>query len=126
MNSDRHFAGKTGLVAEAGSGIGRATALQLAASGAYVVAAHVNEPAAQETAATMGPNGRRAPEFQAPLRLQCLRNAVTSLLPGRAVRHVAIRRKCIVLKVGLEPTPSCEDRILSPGLLPYTWYWKHV
>ena len=31
-----------------------------------------------------------------------------------------------VPKVGLEPTPSCEDRILSPGPLPYTWYWKHV
>ena len=31
-----------------------------------------------------------------------------------------------VPKVGLEPTPSCEDRILSPGRLPYSWYWKHV
>ena len=31
-----------------------------------------------------------------------------------------------VPKVGLEPTPSCEDRILSPVRLPYTWYWKHV
>ena len=31
-----------------------------------------------------------------------------------------------VPKVGLEPTPSCEDRILSPVRLPYTWYWNHV
>ncbi len=31
-----------------------------------------------------------------------------------------------VPKVGLEPTPSCEDRILSPVRLPYSWYWKHV
>ena len=31
-----------------------------------------------------------------------------------------------VPKVGLEPTPSCEDRILSPVRLPFPWYWKHV
>jgi hypothetical protein len=30
-----------------------------------------------------------------------------------------------VPKVGLEPTPSCEDRILSPILVPYSWHWKH-
>ncbi len=36
------------------------------------------------------------------------------------------RRKSIMPKVGLEPTPSCEDRILSPVRLPYLWYWKHV
>ena len=32
----------------------------------------------------------------------------------------------LIPKVGLEPTPSCEDRILSPVRLPYSWYWKHV
>jgi hypothetical protein len=31
-----------------------------------------------------------------------------------------------VPKVGLEPTPSCEDRILSPVLLPFRWHWKQV
>ena len=31
-----------------------------------------------------------------------------------------------VPKVGLEPTPSCEDRILSPVRLPVPWYWKQV
>jgi hypothetical protein len=28
--------------------------------------------------------------------------------------------------VGLEHAPSCEDQILSPVRLPYSWYWKHV
>ena len=52
------------------------------------------------------------------LRLQCHRNAVTDLLPRQAVRQVTIRRKAIVPKVGLEPAPSCEDRIVSPARLP--------
>ena len=34
--------------------------------------------------------------------------------------------KSLIPNVGLEPTPSCEDRILSPVRLPYSWYWKHV
>jgi hypothetical protein len=29
-------------------------------------------------------------------------------------------------KVGLEPTPSCEHRILSPARLPSAWRWKQV
>jgi hypothetical protein len=28
--------------------------------------------------------------------------------------------------VGLDPTPCCEDRILSPARLPSPWYWKQV
>ncbi len=31
-----------------------------------------------------------------------------------------------VPKVGLEPTPPCGDRILSPARLPSTWRWKQV
>ena len=29
-------------------------------------------------------------------------------------------------KVGLEPTPFCEYRILSPARLPSVWYWADV
>ncbi len=36
------------------------------------------------------------------------------------------QHELLVPKVGLESSLSCEDRILSPGLLPYPWYWKHV
>jgi hypothetical protein len=32
----------------------------------------------------------------------------------------------LIPTLGLEPTPSCEDRILSPARLPQLWYWKHV
>jgi hypothetical protein len=58
------------------------------------------------------------PQLQPSLRLQYHRNAVPNLFPLRANLHVAICRKYVVPKVGLEPTPSCEDRILSPARLP--------
>ena len=45
---------------------------------------------------------------------------------GRAIKQGAIHLESLIPKVGLEPTPSCEDRILSPVRLPYPWYWKHV
>ena len=45
---------------------------------------------------------------------------------GRAIKHGAIHLELLIPKVGLEPTPSCEDRILSPVRLPWPWYWKHV
>jgi hypothetical protein len=45
---------------------------------------------------------------------------------GRAINEGAIHPELLIPNVGLEPTPSCEDRILSPGRLPYSWYWKHV
>jgi 3(or 17)beta-hydroxysteroid dehydrogenase len=54
--TDQRFAGKAALVTGAGSGIGRATALEIAARGAYVVTADVNEPAAQKTADAIGPS----------------------------------------------------------------------
>jgi hypothetical protein len=58
---------------------------------------------------------RSALQHQPSLRFQCHRNAVTNLFPLGANRHVAICPKHILPKVGLEPKPSCEDRILSPG-----------
>ena len=45
---------------------------------------------------------------------------------GRAIKQGAIHLESLIPKVGREPTPSCEDRILSPVRLPYSWYWKHV
>ena len=54
------FAGRVGLVTGAGSGIGRATARLLAERGGAVVAADVNGPAAEETAALVRASGGRA------------------------------------------------------------------
>jgi hypothetical protein len=44
--------------------------------------------------------------------------AFVQLKDRRAIKHGAIHRESLVPKVGLEPTPSCEDRILSPARLP--------
>ena len=44
----------------------------------------------------------------------------------RAIKQRAIHLESLIPKVGQEPTPSCGDRILSPGLLPYTWYFTAI
>ena len=45
---------------------------------------------------------------------------------GRAINDGAIHPKLLKPKVGLEPTPSCEDRISSPARLPSSSCWKQV
>jgi hypothetical protein len=37
---------------------------------------------------------------------------------GRSINDGAIHPDSLILNVGLEPTPPCEDRILSPVRLP--------
>jgi len=55
--SDREFEGKVALVTGGGSGIGRAASLRLAAEGAAVVVADLNEAAAAQTAAEIEQTG---------------------------------------------------------------------
>ena len=45
---------------------------------------------------------------------------------GRAINDGAIHPELLKPNVGLEPTPSCGDRILSPVRLPSSWHWKQV
>jgi NAD(P)-dependent dehydrogenase (short-subunit alcohol dehydrogenase family) len=54
------FAGQTAIVTGAGRGMGRAVALGLAAEGANVVVAEVDEPAAKEVVDELQKNGARA------------------------------------------------------------------
>lgn len=58
--ADRGLEGRVALVTGAGSGIGRASALRLAAAGARVAAADVNLPMAEETAAAITEQGGQA------------------------------------------------------------------
>lgn len=57
---EAQFAGQVALVTGAAAGIGRATALALAAAGASVVAADIDERGAGETAALIDASGGRA------------------------------------------------------------------
>jgi acetoacetyl-CoA reductase/3-oxoacyl-[acyl-carrier protein] reductase len=63
----RRLAGKTAVVTGAGRGIGRATALGLAAEGAALVLLERDGPPLQETAAEVGKFGRRV----LPLEVDC-------------------------------------------------------
>lgn len=58
------FAGQTAIVTGAGRGMGRAVALGLAAEGANVVVAEVDEPAAKEVVDELQKNGARALAFK--------------------------------------------------------------
>ena len=59
------FEGKTAIVTGAGSGIGEAIALELAASGAFVVVSDVDEDAANRVVATIMDRGKKAVGFAA-------------------------------------------------------------
>ncbi len=59
------LSGQVAIVTGAGQGIGKAAALALAAAGADVVAADINEPSAQETAAAIAATGRRSMPIRA-------------------------------------------------------------
>ncbi len=67
---------------------------------------HGSERASYRGSGTECRSFRRAPQVQPSMRLHCHRNAVTTFLPGQAVRQVAIRRKSIAPKVELAPTPT--------------------
>lgn len=64
---EKRFEGKSALVTGAGSGIGRATALRLAAEGASVLAADIQDDKARETAAEIVKAGGRAAAFKVDL-----------------------------------------------------------
>ncbi len=80
----------------------------------------------------MGAAGRRLqrlPIAQRPLEERCRRAwavnietdqpvAFVMLEAGRAIKEGAIHLESLIPKVRLEPTPSCEDRILSPVRQP--------
>lgn len=69
MDTTRH-AGRVAIVTGAGSGIGRATALRLAAEGAQVLGCDVNEPGLQETVALIAERGGTAAAVVGDISLQ--------------------------------------------------------
>lgn len=72
--------GKTALVIGAGSGIGQASALGLAAFGATILCADVNEAAAQQTASTITAQGGAASASQIDITSSANVEAVTNSL----------------------------------------------
>jgi hypothetical protein len=51
--------------------------------------------------------------------------AFVMLEGGRAINDGAMHPELLIPNVELEPTPPCDDRILSPARLSLAWYWAH-
>jgi 3-hydroxybutyrate dehydrogenase len=82
------LAGRTAVVTGAGSGIGRACALRLAAAGAHVVAIDRDEPAVKEVAALTGGQAVTA-DLSRPEVLDELDPRIDIVINNAGLQHVA-------------------------------------
>src|SRR5437870_645344 len=88
------FTGKVALVTGAGSGIGRATALRLAAEGGAVACVDLDEEAAGKTAAQMAEEGGRGTALRCDVAdlgsvRSCVADVVGALGPPDVVCNIA-------------------------------------
>jgi 3-oxoacyl-[acyl-carrier protein] reductase len=110
--------GRVALVTGAGSGIGRTTAEVLAAAGATVVCADINDAAAGETASGILGQGGRAESAQLDVSA---RGAAATLVGHVTARHGGLHVMCNIAGIMIDSSiidvdPDEFDRILSVNL----------
>src|SRR5437016_9721130 len=110
--------GRVAVVIGAGSGIGRSAARALAAHGAHVVAADLNEAAAGETAALIGQAGGRAEAESVDIgREEDVRRLFAAVGSHHPSLDVVVTTPSInVRKPVLAYTPGDLDRVLAVNL----------
>lgn len=108
------LSGRTALVVGAGSGIGRASAAGLAAFGAHVVCADINEASAVETAAGIREQGCSAEGVRLDI---CDAGSIRSVLDRTGRTHILVSTPSVnVRKPILQLTEAEFDRIVTLNL----------
>jgi 3-oxoacyl-[acyl-carrier protein] reductase len=110
--------GRIALVTGGGSGIGRTTAEVLAAAGATVICADINEERAKETAASIVGAGGQAEGAALDV---AERGAATALVDDIVARHGGLHVMCNIAGIMIDSSiidldPDEFDRILSVNL----------
>jgi len=106
----KDLAGKVAVVTGGGSGIGRATAVALAARGSVVAVADLDEGKAKETAGVITATGGRASAHQVDVRAE---DRMRALVDEVLAEHTVV--DVVVNNAGIAPPPTRAVEIDLPG-----------
>jgi meso-butanediol dehydrogenase/(S,S)-butanediol dehydrogenase/diacetyl reductase len=108
------FDGKAGVVTGAGSGIGKATAMEFAKRGGAVVVADINEETANSVAREISRNGGKAVGIGADVTREADVEAMLSLATKQFGRLDFLHNNAF----GLPPAPENEQAVTRTGEVP--------
>ena len=114
------FDSKAGLVTGAGSGIGRATAMEFARRGGAVVVADINEETASSVAREISRNGGKAVAIGADVTRETDVAAMLALATKQFGRLDFLHNNAF----GLPPAPENEQAVTRTGEVPIRYGTK--
>ena len=116
------FDGKAGVVTGAGSGIGRATAMEFAKRGGAVVVADINEETANSVAREISRNGGKAVAIGADVTREADVEAMLALATRQFGRLDFLHNNAF----GLPPAPENEHAVARTGEVPDSIWDKTI